>query len=93
MDQEAATDFFKKALFIIAAGSNDILEYVSPSVPFFGREKPDPSYFQDALVSNLTFYLKVLPVKRLLKFSVDCSYFETDLHFIFLNEEAKWTGG
>ncbi|WVZ86808.1 hypothetical protein U9M48_033536 [Paspalum notatum var. saurae] len=60
MGEEAATDFFKKALFIIAAGSNDILEYLSPSVPFFGREKPDPSYFQDALVSNLTFYLKRL---------------------------------
>ncbi|KAG2574185.1 hypothetical protein PVAP13_7KG309200 [Panicum virgatum] len=60
MGEEAATDFFKKALFVIAAGSNDILEYVSPSVPFFGREKPDPSSFQDALVSNLTFYLKRL---------------------------------
>ncbi|CAD6259913.1 unnamed protein product [Miscanthus lutarioriparius] len=60
MDEEAATYFFKKALFILAAGSNDILEYLSPSVPFFGREKPDPSHFQDALVSNLTFYLKRL---------------------------------
>ncbi|RCV35052.1 hypothetical protein SEVIR_7G219800v4 [Setaria viridis] len=60
MGEEAATDFFKKALFVIAAGSNDILEYLSPSVPFFGREKPDPSSFQDALISNLTFYLKRL---------------------------------
>jgi hypothetical protein len=60
MGEEAATDFFKKALFVIAAGSNDILEYLSPSVPFFGREKPDPSSFQDELVSNLTLYLKVL---------------------------------
>ncbi|KAG2568201.1 GDSL esterase/lipase At5g41890-like [Panicum virgatum] len=60
MGKEAATDFFKKALFVIAAGSNDILEYVSPSVPFFGREKPEPSSFQDALASNLTFYLKRL---------------------------------
>ncbi|XP_062184939.1 GDSL esterase/lipase At5g41890 [Phragmites australis] len=58
--EEAATEFFKKALFIVAAGSNDILEYLSPSIPFFGREKPDPSYFQDVLVSNLTFYLKRL---------------------------------
>lgn len=47
MEEEAASDFFKTALFIVAAGSNDILEYLSPSVPFFGREKPDPSYFQD----------------------------------------------
>lgn len=62
MEEEAASDFFKTALFIVAAGSNDILEYLSPSVPFFGREKPDPSYFQDVLVSNLTFYLKVPPI-------------------------------
>ncbi|CAL5030466.1 unnamed protein product [Urochloa decumbens] len=60
MGEEAATDFFKKVLFVIAAGSNDILEYLSPTVPFFGREKPDPSSFQDALVSNLTFHLKRL---------------------------------
>ncbi|KAL6651248.1 hypothetical protein ACP70R_010173 [Stipagrostis hirtigluma subsp. patula] len=60
MGEEAAADFFKKALFIVAAGSNDILEYLSPSIPFFGREKPYPSDFQDALVSNLTFYLKRL---------------------------------
>ncbi|KAL6882684.1 hypothetical protein ACP4OV_011374 [Aristida adscensionis] len=60
MGEEAATDFFNKALFIVAVGSNDILEYLSPSIPFFGREKPDPSDLQDALVSNLTFYLKRL---------------------------------
>jgi hypothetical protein len=61
MDEEAVADFFSKALFVIVAGSNDILEFLSPSVPFLGREKPDdPSHFQDALVSNLTFYLKVL---------------------------------
>jgi len=73
MGEEAATDFFKKALFVIAAGSNDILEYVSPSVPFFGREKPDPSSFQDALVSNLTFYLKVLRTSNS-QLNVYCSF-------------------
>jgi hypothetical protein len=62
MEEEAASDFFKTALFIVAAGSNDILEYLAPSVPFFGREKPYPSYFLDVLVSNLTFYQKVLPI-------------------------------
>jgi len=88
MGEEAATDFFKKALFVIAAGSNDILEYVSPSVPFFGREKPEPSSFQDALVSNLTFYLKVLRQLQfffLLRFLL----FEADLYFPFFNEEAE----
>uniref|UniRef100_A0A0D9ZPL2 GDSL esterase/lipase n=1 Tax=Oryza glumipatula TaxID=40148 RepID=A0A0D9ZPL2_9ORYZ len=60
MGEKAATGFLKKALFTVAAGSNDILEYLSPSMPFFGREKYDPSVFQDSLASNLTFYLKVL---------------------------------
>ncbi|KAK3146842.1 hypothetical protein QOZ80_3BG0273220 [Eleusine coracana subsp. coracana] len=55
MEEEAASDFFKTALFIVAAGSNDILEYLSPSVPFFGREKPDPSYFQDVLLTSIFF--------------------------------------
>jgi len=87
MGKEAATDFFKKALFVIAAGSNDILEYVSPSVPFFGREKPEPSSFQDALVSNLTFYLKVL--RQLQFFFLRFLLFEADLYFPFFNEEAE----
>ncbi|GJN01987.1 hypothetical protein PR202_ga19295 [Eleusine coracana subsp. coracana] len=60
LGEEAATDLFKKALFIVAAGSNDILEYLTPSIPFLGREKPDPSYFQNVLVSNLTLHLKRL---------------------------------
>ncbi|EAY95250.1 hypothetical protein OsI_17069 [Oryza sativa Indica Group] len=60
MGEKAATGFLKKALFTVAAGSNDILEYLSPSMPFFGREKYDPSVFQDSLASNLTFYLKRL---------------------------------
>ena len=73
MEEEAASDFFKTALFIVAAGSNDILEYLSPSVPFFGREKPYPSYFLDVLVSNLTFYQKVLPIYPDCSFCVACS--------------------
>nr|ACG41586.1 anther-specific proline-rich protein APG precursor [Zea mays] len=71
MDEEAVADFFSKALFVIVAGSNDILEFLSPSVPFLGREKPDdPSHFQDALVSNLTFYLKELSELGARKFVV-----------------------
>jgi hypothetical protein len=49
-------------MFTVAAGSNDILEFLSPSVPFFGGQKPDPAVFQDALVSKLAFYLKVVPL-------------------------------
>ncbi|KAL5214242.1 hypothetical protein ABZP36_003394 [Zizania latifolia] len=60
MGEKAAAEFLKKALFTVAAGSNDILEYLSPSMPFFGREKYDPSVFQDSLVSNLTLHLKRL---------------------------------
>lgn len=59
MGEKAAADFLAEALFTVAAGSNDILEYLSPSVPFFERQKPDPAVFQDALVSKLAFHLKV----------------------------------
>lgn len=59
MGEKAAAEFLEKALFTVAAGSNDILEFLSPAVPFFGRQKPDPAVFQDALVSKLAFYLKV----------------------------------
>ncbi|KAF7010337.1 hypothetical protein CFC21_024760 [Triticum aestivum] len=58
--EKAAADFLGEALITVAAGSNDILEYLSPSVPFFGRQKPDPADFQDALVSKLAFHLKRL---------------------------------
>ncbi|GJN26669.1 hypothetical protein PR202_gb14618 [Eleusine coracana subsp. coracana] len=70
LGEEAAKDLFKKALFVVAAGSNDILEYLTPSIPFLGREKPDPSYFQDVLVSNLTFHLKRLNEMGASKFVV-----------------------
>ncbi|KAE8816837.1 GDSL esterase/lipase [Hordeum vulgare] len=60
MGENAAADFLGEALFTVAAGSNDILEYLSPSVPIFGRQKPDPADFQDALVAKLAFHLKRL---------------------------------
>ena len=59
MGEKAAAEFLGEALFTVAAGSNDILEYLSPAVPFFGRQKPDPADFQDALVAKLAFHLKV----------------------------------
>ena len=59
MGEKTAADFLEKSLFTVAAGSNDILEFLSPSVPFFGGQKPDPAVFQDALVSKLAFHLKV----------------------------------
>lgn len=70
MGEKSTTEFLEMALFTVAAGSNDILEYLSPSIPFFGREKSDPSVFQDALVSNLTFYLKRLSELGARKFVV-----------------------
>ncbi|XP_024311478.1 GDSL esterase/lipase At5g41890 isoform X2 [Brachypodium distachyon] len=60
MGEKAAAEFLQKALFTVAVGSNDILEYLSPSIPFFGRQKSDPAVFLDTLVSNLAFHLKRL---------------------------------
>lgn len=52
-------EFLKNAIFSLTTGSNDILNYVRPSIPFFGGHKVSPSTFQDYMVSNLTSQLKV----------------------------------
>ncbi|GAB2224505.1 hypothetical protein Drorol1_Dr00005266 [Drosera rotundifolia] len=50
----------KNAIFSLTIGSNDILNYIQPSIPFFGQNKVQPSLFQEFMVSNLTMQLKRL---------------------------------
>ncbi|XP_078163029.1 GDSL-like Lipase/Acylhydrolase superfamily protein [Carex rostrata] len=58
--ENATSELLKKAIFSIAAGSNDILNYLQPSIPFFQGDKVPPSVLQETMLSNLTSYLKRL---------------------------------
>ncbi|PON37543.1 Lipase [Trema orientale] len=63
MGETGTNDLLKKAIFSLTIGSNDILNYVQPSIPFFGHDDHDkvtPTMFQDFMVSNLTVHLKRL---------------------------------
>ncbi|OAY84561.1 GDSL esterase/lipase [Ananas comosus] len=59
MGENHTSEFLRKAVFSIASGSNDILNYLEPSIPFLGRDKMPASVLQDTMVSNLTTYLKI----------------------------------
>ncbi|GMN31289.1 hypothetical protein TIFTF001_003186 [Ficus carica] len=60
MEENRTKDLLKKAIFSLTIGSNDVLNYVQPSIPFFGHDKVPPSMYQDFMVSNLTIHLKRL---------------------------------
>ncbi|CAK7335832.1 unnamed protein product [Dovyalis caffra] len=60
MGENGTREFLKKAIFSITIGSNDMLNYVQPSLPFFSNDKVSPTMFQDFMISNLTFQLKRL---------------------------------
>lgn len=61
MGEENAKRFIKKAMYSITIGSNDIINYFQPSIPFISDEKKvSPTTFQDFLISNLTINLQVL---------------------------------
>ncbi|KAM1376802.1 hypothetical protein ACFX13_039204 [Malus domestica] len=60
MGENKTKEFLKKAIFSVTIGSNDVLNYFQPTIPFFGDDKVSPSMFQDFMVSNLTIQLKRL---------------------------------
>ncbi|XP_072957533.1 GDSL esterase/lipase At5g41890 [Typha angustifolia] len=60
MGENATIEFLKRAVFSITAGSNDILDFLEPSIPFIARDKLNPSTLQDLMISNLTLHLKHL---------------------------------
>ncbi|XP_049376891.1 GDSL esterase/lipase At5g41890 [Solanum stenotomum] len=60
MGEENAKRFIKKAMFSITIGSNDVINYFQPSIPFVSNEKVSPTTFQDFLISNLTMNLQRL---------------------------------
>lgn len=59
MGENETREFLKKAIFSITTGSNDILNYVQPNIPFLEGDKVSSTELQDFMVSNLTTQLKV----------------------------------
>ncbi|KAK3228172.1 hypothetical protein Dsin_008034 [Dipteronia sinensis] len=59
MGENRTRDLLKKAIFSLTIGSNDVLNYIQPSIPFFGGHKVSKTTFQDFMVSKLTIQLKV----------------------------------
>ncbi|KAE8708435.1 GDSL esterase/lipase [Hibiscus syriacus] len=60
MGENGTREILKKAVFSLTIGSNDILNYVQPSIPFLGHEKVFPTTFLDFMISNLTLQLERL---------------------------------
>ncbi|KAF5477985.1 hypothetical protein F2P56_004585 [Juglans regia] len=60
MGEKRTKAFLKKAIFSLTTGSNDMLNYVQPSIPFLGGDKVSPSTLHDYMVFNLTTQLKRL---------------------------------
>ncbi|CAO2819344.1 unnamed protein product [Amaranthus hypochondriacus] len=60
MGEKEARNFLKNAIYTVSIGSNDILNYIQPSIPFIGQHKVTPSIFQDYMLFNLTMQLKRL---------------------------------
>lgn len=59
--EDSTQEFLKEAIFSITIGSNDILNYLEPSIPFFtDGQKMAPNILQDLMVSNLTAHLRRL---------------------------------
>lgn len=62
MGENDTKGFLRKAVFSVTIGSNDILNYITPEIPFLARDKAAPNKFQDFMISNLTIQLKVISV-------------------------------
>ncbi|XP_031262770.1 GDSL esterase/lipase At5g41890-like [Pistacia vera] len=60
MGENRTKEFLKKAIFSLTIGSNDILNYIQPSITFFFGEKTSKTTLQDFMVSNLTIHLQRL---------------------------------
>ncbi|KZV22443.1 GDSL esterase/lipase [Dorcoceras hygrometricum] len=57
------TNLLKNAIFSITTGSNDVINYFQPIIPFLrNNNNVSPNMFQDFLVSNLTVQLERLYV-------------------------------
>ncbi|KAL0313060.1 UNVERIFIED_CONTAM: GDSL esterase/lipase, partial [Sesamum radiatum] len=55
--ENSTSNLLKDAIFSLAIGSNDVINYFQQSVPFLGGSV-SPAVFQGFMVSNLTMQLK-----------------------------------
>ncbi|XP_060674559.1 GDSL esterase/lipase At5g41890 isoform X2 [Ziziphus jujuba] len=60
MGENVTKEILNKAIFSLTIGSNDVLSYIQPSIPFLGHNKVSPTLFQQFMVSNFTIHLKRL---------------------------------
>ncbi|VYS68981.1 unnamed protein product [Arabidopsis thaliana] len=58
--ENGTKEMLKNAMFTITIGSNDILNYIQPSIPFFSQDKLPTDVLQDSMVLHLTTHLKRL---------------------------------
>ncbi|KAL8138900.1 hypothetical protein V2J09_004901 [Rumex salicifolius] len=58
LGEEGTLSFLRNAVFSIAIGSNDLIDYIEPSIPILGHPTIDSSTFQRFMISNLTTQLK-----------------------------------
>ncbi|ERN08242.1 hypothetical protein AMTRI_Chr09g17750 [Amborella trichopoda] len=68
--EKRTREILKEAIISVAAGANDILNYLQPPLPIIGKKKVTASELQDAMVSNLTLQLKRLHTFGARKFVV-----------------------
>ncbi|KAA3460033.1 GDSL esterase/lipase [Gossypium australe] len=70
MGENYTRKFLKKAIFSLTIGSNDVLNYIQPSIPFLRHDKVSPTTFLDFMISNLTLQLERLHEMGARKFIV-----------------------
>ncbi|MBA0718809.1 hypothetical protein Golax_006537 [Gossypium laxum] len=70
MGENYTRKFLRKAIFSLTIGSNDVLNYIQPSIPFLRHDKVSPSTFLDFMISNLTLQLERLHEMGARKFIV-----------------------
>lgn len=64
MGENRTRKFLKKAIVSLTIGSNDVLNYIQPSIPFLGHDKVSPTAFLDFMISNLTLQLEVITIYK-----------------------------
>lgn len=57
--EKSTKQVLEAAIFSITAGSNDLLNFIQPRIPFFQKRKIAPSLLQDLMVANMTIHLQV----------------------------------
>ena len=66
--ENGTKEMLKKSMFTITIGSNDILNYIQPSIPFFSQDKLPIGVLQDSMVFHLTTHLKVVKDSTLCRY-------------------------